>query len=128
MPIRLAQEHRRQTVGVELSALDQDLENVVVPGFRYVIGRFGIVGVGPALEQQPRQFWMLRDASRAVNRALPFRLWLMIRLEPPGVCAGASIEERSRRANEAFRFRVVQPEIPREAQVAERIPPVGTTL
>jgi len=61
----------------------------------------------------------LREAGGAVDDALPFGLWLMVGLEPAGVCAGAGIQKSRRGANETRRSPGVEPQIPGETQVSE---------
>ena len=65
--------------------------------FRRMIGRFPIVRVRAALEQQAGQLRVVRNSGGALERALPLRTGLMRLLHPPGVGARPRIQQRRRR-------------------------------
>src|SRR6266853_43349 len=71
---------------------------------------------------------MMRDACRAVHRALELRLRLMILFKEAGAGAGSRVEQYPRRAHERLRARGIKPEKPRKAQIRERVPPVAAAL
>jgi NAD-dependent dihydropyrimidine dehydrogenase PreA subunit len=71
---------------------------------------------------------MLRDASSAVDRAFPFRLRLVIHLEPACISAGPCVEQCRRGLHKSIRSRPIEPEVPREAQVRQRIPTPRTAF
>jgi hypothetical protein len=128
VPVGLAQQQRREAVVVEPTALDEDLERRVIVGFGRVVRRLPVVRIGAAFEQQARQAGVMGNARRAVQRALPLRLRLVIVLEPPGVRACAGVEQRGRRSYEALRSSAIEPEEARETEMRERIPVARTAL
>src|SRR5207247_8920347 len=96
VPVCLTEQHHAQAVRVQLAALHEDLQSVVVMPFRRVVGSLLIVGIGASLEQEARQLGMVRDPGGAVQRALPLGAGLMIGLIPPGIRVGPGIEPRLR--------------------------------
>src|SRR5208282_1139059 len=96
----------------------------VVVAFRYVIGSLFVVRIGAVFEQQAGQLRMTRDASRAVDRALPYgpRIGMIDHLDPASVRGGSGLEQGTSRSDEGRRPRLIQPQITREAQIGQGIP------
>ena len=122
VPVGLAKQHRREAVLGELAALDQDAHRGVVVGLRRVIHDLVVVGVRPALEEEPGQLRVVRDSGGAVERALPFGLGLVIGLVPSRIRARAGVEQGLRRSHEPVRSRPVEAQVSGEAEVRERVP------
>src|SRR6202040_223751 len=118
-----SEEHRRKAVRRELSCFDEGFERAEVVALRRVIRHLAVVRIRASLEEQARQLLMVSDARRAVQRALELRLWLVIHFKEPGVRARAGVEQRPRGSHEASRSRAIEPEVSREAQMGERVPP-----
>ena len=128
VPVRLAEQHRAQALGVQLAALHEDLERGIVAGLGCVIGNLLVIRIRAPLEQQARQIGMVRDPGGAVQRALPLGARQVVHLVPTGVGTRAAIEQNGRRPDEPLRARAIEPEVLRKAQVRERIPAVRTAL
>ncbi len=127
MPVALAQQERAQTQRVELVAFEQDLQHRVVASLYHVIWRLFIVGIGAAIEQQPRQFRMLRDSGRAVDRRFDHgpRIRMVDHLDPAGVSARAGIEQSAGGAHKGVGARTIEPEVSRETEISEGVPAAG---
>jgi hypothetical protein len=93
MPVELAGEHQADGVLGELAALDQDMDGAVIERLRRMVGNLAVIGIRAAIEQQLGQFRMMSDARRAVERAFPFGLGLVVLFEEAGVGVGARIEQ-----------------------------------
>ncbi len=115
-------------VFVRLAALYQNLHHRVVVRFHDMVRSLRVVRISASLEQQPCHSRMLRNPRCAINRALPLRMRLMINFHPPGIRARSRIQQRLRRRDETVRSRPIEPQIPRETQVRERVPAVRTAL
>ena len=120
--VRLAQEQCGHAVGRQLPALDEGAHRHVVVGLGRVIRRFLVVRIGAALEEEPRQRGVARDAGGAVDRALPYGRRTMRRVKPAGVRIRPGVEERRRGAKERIGARPIELEVLREAEIGEAIP------
>jgi hypothetical protein len=99
VPVGFSQQQRREAVGVEPAAVEQDAKNDGVPRFGKVVRRLFVVWVGPALEEQARDAGVLRDAGSSIDCALDDLARRRVdRLVPASVRIGAGVEQRSRRA------------------------------
>src|SRR5580704_17542359 len=93
-----------------------------------MVRSLSVVRIGTPFKQQPCQFWMPRNASCAIHRALPRRTWLMLRFHPSCICIRSRIQQRFRRRNEALGPRAFKPQVSRETQMRQRVPAIRTAL
>ena len=68
----------------------------------------------------------MRDPGGAIECALPFGLGLMAGFVPSGIRARPGVEQHLRCPHETLRPRAVEAQIPREAEVGERVPAAWT--
>ena len=125
VPVGFAEQHGGEAVVAELPAVDQRLQGGVVVRLGSVVGRFLVIGIGAALEQQARQLRVVRDAGGAVQRALPLGVRPMIHLVPSGIGARTGVEQRRGGPYEAGRAGAIEPQVARETEVGERVPSAG---
>ena len=122
VPVVLAEQHGREAVRREFPTLHQELQSAVVITFRRVIRDLFVVRVRAPPHQQPRQILVVRDSSRAVERALEPWLRLVVRFVKPRIRTGAGIEKRGRRAYKTGGACAIEPKVLRETERGERVP------
>jgi hypothetical protein len=130
VPVRLAAEQDDQALLVERAALEQQLHHRVVVRFRDVVSRFGVVGIGAVLQQEPGDLQTLRDCCRTVDRA--FELQIVVaaldRLGPASVGIRADFEQGTSRLRELCGAGFLEAQIAGKAKMRQRIPAVRTTF
>jgi hypothetical protein len=88
-----------------------------------MVDRLAVVRVGAAIEQQTRQRCVMRHAGGAVERRLVLRRLAGAPEATVGI--GAGIEQRGRCPDEGVRARGVEPQILGQAEMRQRVRPVG---
>jgi hypothetical protein len=120
VPVVLPDQHEREVLGSDAPGLHDELQGRAVVALRRVIDDLLVVGVRASLEEQAGQLGVMGDTGRAVERGLEFRV------RPsgpkPGIGIGARIEQRGGGSDERVRARLVQAQIPGEAQMDEGVP------
>ena len=125
VPVVLADQHHRQAVGARACRSPPAASGPRCRGFpardTRSRRRSGPRRAPAAAASTPRDGPRLRR-RRARSRPLGSSR------SKPGVRARAGVEQRRRRPHERLRARGVEPQVPREAEVRERVPRAGTAL
>jgi hypothetical protein len=93
-----------------------------------MIGRFVIVWVGAALEQEACELRVVCNPRRAVERAFPHRSRLVVLFIEPRLRACAGVEQSLRRTDERVGPLGLEPQVVGETKMRERIPTARASL
>ncbi len=126
VPVVLPDQHHRQVVRRDPAGLHQRFHRSEVVGFRRVVDRLLVVGVGAPLEEEAGHRLVVRDAGRAIERGLA--LGVPARGPESRVRVGACVEERSRRPQKRRAPLRLEPQVLRQAEVVERVAAVRRDL
>ena len=127
VPVGLAKQHRRKAVGGQLAGLDEELQGLIVVGFRRVIDDFPVVRVGTSLEKQTTERRIVCDSSCTIESAFELVTLMIARIES-GVRTRTGVEQGLSRPDEAGCSRAIEPEISRETEVGQCIPMTRSAL
>jgi hypothetical protein len=93
-----------------------------------MVGDLTVIGIPAAIKQQLGQFRMMSDARRAVERAFPFGLGLVVLFEEACVGVGARIQQGRGGLEKTLGASRLKPQEFGKAEMRQRVPIARTAL
>jgi len=94
VPVTFSEEHRGKAVPGGSSDAHEDLQCPIITTLRRVVCHLAVVWIGATLQQQLREFGMVRNSGSPVENAFEFRIRLVIVFKKSCFGTRARVQER----------------------------------